>query len=106
MQPDILFIRNERLGIIGKKYVEGTPDLIMEILSPSNWLYDRREKMQVYQEAGVNEYWIVDPRARAVEVCVLEEGAYLLVGQFERGDRAQSQVVAGFEVAVDEVFRR
>ncbi|MFQ5854844.1 MAG: Uma2 family endonuclease [Anaerolineae bacterium] len=103
-QPDILFIRAERLDIIGEKNVEGAPDLIVEILSPSNWLYDRREKMQVYQEAGVAEYWIVDPRTRTIEMHVLEQGTYLLVGQYGPGEVIQSQVVPGFEVRVDEVF--
>jgi Putative restriction endonuclease len=50
-----------------ENYIGGTPDLIVEILPPSNWLYDRREKMRVYQEAGVPEYWMVDPRAETVE---------------------------------------
>lgn len=103
-QPDILFIRTERLDILGEKYVEGVPDLVMEILSPSNWLYDRREKMEVYQEAGVPEYWIVDPRARTVEVYVLEEGAYLLIGRYGQEETARSQVLSGFEVPVDEIF--
>jgi len=104
LQPDILFIRAERLDIIGEDYVEGAPDLVMEILSPSNWLYDRREKKQVYQEGGVSEYWIVDPRARTVEVYQLEGGSYLLVGQYGSGEAAQSSGISGFEVPVDEVF--
>lgn len=47
LQPDIIFVRAERLDIIHENYIEGAPDLIVEILSPSNWLYDRREKMRV-----------------------------------------------------------
>jgi len=104
LQPDILFIRRERMNIIGDDYVEGAPDLIVEILSPSNWLYDRREKMQAYQDVGVVEYWIVDPRARTVEVYVLEHGAYRLVGQYGLGEVAQSPVIVGFQIPVDEVF--
>jgi len=103
-QPDILFIRAERLDIIGEKNVEGVPDLIIEILSPSNWLYDRREKMEVYEEAGVPEYWIVDPRIRVIEVYVLEEGGFLQKGEYGPGEVARSQVLAGFEVLVDEIF--
>jgi Uma2 family endonuclease len=68
LQPDLVFVRAERLDIIQENYIEGTPDLIIEILSPSNWLYDRREKMRVYQEAGVPVYWIVDPRALTIEI--------------------------------------
>jgi Uma2 family endonuclease len=103
-QPDILFIRKERLDIIGEEYVEGAPDLVMEILSPGNWLYDRREKKQVYQEGGVAEYWIVDPRTKTIEVYRLEGGSYLLIGQYVPGEVAKSPGVPGFEISVDEVF--
>lgn len=104
VQPDILFVRAERRDIIGEEYVEGAPDLVVEVLSPSNWLYDRTEKFRVYQEAGVPEYWIVDYRARTVEVFVLEEGTYALLGKSGVGEVAHSKVLQGFEVAVDEVF--
>jgi Uma2 family endonuclease len=104
LQPDIVFVRTERLGIVGEAYVEGTPDLLVEILSPSNWLYDRREKMQAYQEAGVAEYWIVDPRALTIEVYVLEESTYVLMGQYRIGEVAHSQVLPGFEVSVETIF--
>src|SRR5262245_66019923 len=55
LQPDIVFVRTERSGMVGEAYIEGAPDLLVKILSPSNWLYDRREKMQAYQEAGRSE---------------------------------------------------
>jgi Uma2 family endonuclease len=104
LQPDIVFIRAERLDIIRENYIEGTPDLIIEILSPSNWLYDRREKLQVYQEAGVLEYWIVDPRAEIIEIYILEQGIYRLAGQYGRGAVASSLVLGGFQVPVDVIF--
>jgi Uma2 family endonuclease len=104
LQPDVLFIRTDRLDIIEEDYVEGAPDLVMEILSPSNWLYDRGEKMQAYQNGGVAEYWIVDPRATTIEVYLLEQGVYLLVGKYGPGEAAQSQILPGFETSVDEVL--
>ena len=104
VQPDILFVHADRRHIIGEEYVEGTPDLVVEILSPSSWLYDRKEKFLAYQAAGVQEYWIVDPRACTIEVFTLEGQTYALQGKFGPGERAPSQVLAGFEVAVDEVF--
>ncbi len=63
VQPDILFIAQERLDIVQEKFIAGAPDLIVEILSPSNWLDDRRDKYEVYEATGVREYWIVDPDA-------------------------------------------
>lgn len=104
VEPDILFIQRVRLDIIGKKYVEGAPDLVVEILSPSNWLYDRREKMEVYRVAGVQEYWIVDPRAKTVEVFSLEGDAYLLLGNYGVERAAVSQVVEGFSIGVADIF--
>ena len=104
LQPDIVFVRSERLHIIQEHYIEGTPDLVVEILSPSNWLYDRREKLRVYQEAGVPEYWIVDPRAQTIEIYVLEQGVYRLAGQYDRGAVAASRLLPGFEVPVEAIF--
>jgi len=104
LQPDIIFIQAARQEIIGEETVEGAPDLIIEILSPGNWLYDRRTKMRVYQEGGVREYWIVEPRTQTIEVYILEEGTFLLTGQYQAGEKAVSQVVAGFEIPVADVF--
>ena len=104
VQPDIVFVRADRRDIMGEDYVEGAPDLVVEVLSPSNWLYDRREKLLAYQQARVPEYWIVDYRARTIEVRVLEGGRYTLLEEFRSGEAARSQVLAGFEIAVDDLF--
>lgn len=104
LQPDILFVRGERRAIVGANYVEGAPDLVVEVLSPSNWMYDRGEKMEAYREGGVPEYWVVDYRERSIEVFVLEEGVYVLTGRFGSGQSARSPALAGFEIAVDDVF--
>lgn len=73
-QPDLLFIKSDNLSIIGKKKIEGAPDLIMEVLSPSTGYYDLRHKKDVYGAKGVREYWIVDPMERSVEIHVNTEG--------------------------------
>jgi Uma2 family endonuclease len=104
LQPDIVFVRTDRRDIIQEHYIEGVPDLIVEILSPSNWLYDRREKLQVYQQAGVPEYWIVDPRAETIEIYAFEQSIYRLAGQYGKGAVASSQVLGGFQVPVDAIF--
>jgi len=104
VQPDVFFISKERLGIIHESQIEGAPDLVLEVLSPSNWLTDRREKFQIYAEGGVREYWIADPKARTVEVFVLRDGAYELLGSFGPGERARSEILPGFEPAIDEIF--
>ena len=68
VQPDILFVSKERLGIIGEKQVTGAPDLVVEILSPSTAHRDRGVKLDLYARRGVREYWIVDPDEDAVDV--------------------------------------
>ncbi|MFQ5616599.1 MAG: Uma2 family endonuclease [Anaerolineales bacterium] len=104
IQPDLVFVSEERESIIGEENIEGVPDLIIEILSPSNWLFDRRDKFQLYESTGVGEYWIVDYRARKVEIFVLEKGAFTLLGEWREGEIAHSRVLPGFSIAVDDVF--
>ncbi|HEO65024.1 MAG TPA: Uma2 family endonuclease [Spirochaetes bacterium] len=63
-QPDLLFISNDRLSIITEKRVVGSPDLVIEILSPNTRNLDLTAKYRVYEEKGVLEYWIVDPEKK------------------------------------------
>ena len=104
VEPDIVFVKTERIEIVTKQYIEGAPDLVVEVLSPSNWTYDRQEKYEVYRAAGVSEYWIVDTRAKTIEVFNLEGGAYILSGKFVSGQAATSTALIGFSIPVDEVF--
>ena len=103
-QPDILCIRSERLHIIGETLIDGAPDLVMEVLSPSNPAHDRSLKYQLYAEAGVPEYWIIDPHERRVEVFVLRGRDYELLGRYGDDDTARSEVLEGFAFKPDEVF--
>ena len=103
-EPDILFVAKEHADRIGEK-VYGPPDLVMEVTSLSTRRTDRVDKFVEYAQAGVREYWIVDPDSRTVEVFVLREGAYELLGKWGMGERARSELLEGFEVAVEEVFR-
>lgn len=75
MEPDLVFVRKERLGVLSDRGVEGPPDLIVEIVSPSTAGRDRGVKLDRYRHFGVAEYWIVDAEARAVEVWDLGAGA-------------------------------
>lgn len=104
VQPDILFIHQERLSIIANDGVRGVPDLIVEILSPTNAGYDRERKFRLYEKVGVPEYWLVDNRAKMVEVYVLDGSSYRLDGKYGMGDTAVSRQIAGFQVAVDSII--
>ncbi len=103
VQPDILFIHKARLDIIKERWIDGAPDLIVEILSPGNWIDDRRTKYRLYALSGVREYWIVDPDKRQIEVFVLRGGDYELIGRFGPEETARSEVLPGFAVLVGEV---
>ncbi|SRR6185312_10236306 len=67
LQPDLLFIENKNLNIVHKKRLYGTPNLIIEILSPSTSQLDFEEKKSVYERFGVQEYFIVDPNTKSVD---------------------------------------
>ena len=66
--------------IIKNNGVVGTPDLVIEIISPSSFKHDRGHKKDVYEEIGVKEYWIVHPNDKAIEVQVLKDGKFVLGG--------------------------
>ena len=104
VQPDLVFVSIANAGIIGEMNIVGVPDLLVEILSPSNISHDRRLKFRVYAEAGVREYWIVSPRQQTIEVWVLAGHVYTLFGKFRGDDMVRSEVLAGFSVNAGEVF--
>jgi Uma2 family endonuclease len=103
VQPDLLFIRQERLAMVKENFIEGAPDLIVEVLSPSNPDLDRRIKFQIYAQAGVAEYWLVDPEHRQIEVYVLRGQAYALAGTFGPEQQLRSEVLAAFAGPVGEI---
>lgn len=104
VQPDLVFVASERMDIVTERAIEGVPDLVVEVLSPSNWLYDRRLKFALYAEIGVREYWIVDPDGRTVEVFSLQDGDYELQDRVTSGATLRSELLSGFEMAVDDIF--
>jgi len=103
VQPDLLFIRNDRLHIYGPTGpVEGAPDLVVEIVSPSSQVMDRVRKAALYADSGVSEYWIVDPEKREVQVLVLAQGRYEPV-ESDAGE-LPSTVIPGLVVDPDVLF--
>jgi Uma2 family endonuclease len=77
LQPDILFIAKENLGIIKNGKVKGAPDLIIEILSPGNKRHDTEKKKAAYEKFGVKEYFVTDPETKETITWYLQNGAYV-----------------------------
>lgn len=102
VQPDLLFVSRERAAIVGVRNVQGAPDLIVEILSPSTAAVDRTIKLELYARAGVREYWIVDRDARLVEVHVFGPTRHHRVHD-DRG-AVRSDVLPSLSVRVADIF--
>ena len=82
VQPDKLFILKEREYIIKNNFIEGPPDLVIEILSPGNEKLDRFTKMKYYAMFGVPEYWLIDYEIRILEQYVLKRDLFERAGVF------------------------
>ena len=80
LQPDLMVVCDPKK--IDEHGVRGAPDLVIEILSDSSQRIDRVVKFNLYRQAGVQEYWIVDPATRTVSVYTLEDGAYHAAAAF------------------------
>jgi Uma2 family endonuclease len=103
VQPDLLYIPDSRKEIIQKR-IEGAPDLIIEILSPSNAYYDLRQKKDIYQKFGVKEYIIVDPVAFNCELYILKDGAYQLQQKAEKAEKLNSVLLSGLSFDLSKIF--
>ena len=94
-QPDITFIRKENSDIIREDGIYGAPDIIIEILSPSTAHYDLNEKKQVYKQAGVQEYQVVDPENKETKGFFLKSGKF--VKPVSGKGKITSQILNNFE---------
>ncbi|RMF31140.1 MAG: Uma2 family endonuclease [Chloroflexi bacterium] len=102
-EPDVLFMAREHYDRVGEQAF-GPPDLVIEVTSPATRRVDRTIKFVEYAQAGISEYWIVDPEAKSIEVFVLREGAYELLGKWGPGETAHSALLEGFQVDIAALF--
>jgi len=104
VQPDILFISNERLSVLTEENVQGAPDLIVEILSPATRERDLGIKKKIYARFGVREYWIVDPEKETIEIWSLKASGFKLHQTFQRNDNLRSPLLPGLEIPLSSIF--
>ena len=102
--PDLVYVSKERSDIVTEKNIQGVPDLLVEILSPTTAANDRRVKRTLYERFGVPEYWIVDPEAETVQVYRLSDGRYGICLEFRKKDALDSPLLPGLSIPLSEVF--
>jgi len=101
VQPDILVVCDK--SKIGEEGIRGAPDLVIEILSPSNTAIEMEEKRCLYRDAGVREYWVADPKNNRVTVYRFRDDG-VLTETYESADTAPVGIFPGFGIALDRVF--
>jgi len=105
LQPDIFYISEERKSDLIKERIEGAPDLVIEILSPSTAYYDLRQKKNIYEKFGVKEYIIIDPIEQNAEIYTLKEGVYFLHQKAENNESINSSLLPGFGIELGKLFK-
>ena len=104
-EPDVLFVSRENLQKRQEQFWE-TANLVVEVVSPDNPDRDLIDKRRDYALAGIEEYWIIDPRDDSIQVLHLREGQYHDAGRSMRIGTAVSVVLPGFNMNVGQLFDR
>jgi Uma2 family endonuclease len=104
VQPDIIVVCD--LNKIQRKGCVGAPDIAIEILSPGNSKREMHDKYDLYEEAGVKEYWVVFPEEQVVQIYELREGKYQSKKPLANGDKITTPILEGFELELDEIFTK
>ncbi len=102
-EPDVAVVRKERLHLVQEHGMEGGPDIAVEIVSRDSRHRDTVDKRRLYQEAGVSEYWLIDPVKREAVFLRLKDGQYEAVA-LEEGRIFRSTVLPGFFLELDWLF--
>ena len=106
VQPDVMFISDAKAHILTDANVQGAPDLVVEVLSPSTASRDWRTKLDLYAEYGVQEYWVVDPDGKRVWVMARVDGVLGEVGNYGKEDTLISPTLPGFIAELSQVFQQ
>jgi len=106
VEPDLLFVSSERARVLTDKNVQGAPDLVVEIGSPSTRRRDEKTKLQLYERFGVQEYWVVDPDLDAIKVYRLIEGRYQRTAELTLAahDVLSTPLIPRLELSLADIF--
>ncbi|MEM8559495.1 MAG: Uma2 family endonuclease [Bacteroidota bacterium] len=108
VQPDVVFVATDRLDIITETHLEGTPSLVVEVVSPSSRRRDEQTKRHLYAQYGIPEYWVVDPDADTVQVFRLDASArrYARAAALANGDTLTTPLLPGWSLSLARLFAR
>ncbi len=104
-QPDIVFVSKENAGIVKEKAIFGSPDLVVEVISPSTLKRDTEDKKRLYAKFGVKELWLIFPGEKAVEVFSLKDGDYEVCSFGYDSGKVKSCILEGFELNLEQLFK-
>ena len=109
VEPDLFYVRRERSRIFTDRACEGPPDLVVEIVSPSNRRHDLERKRELYARHGVPEYWLLEPDDETVRqltdpVALSGVGHYTSERLYRAGDTLATAVIPGLAIAVADIF--
>ncbi len=104
VQPDISIICDgSKLDKLG---CNGSPDLVVEIISPGNTAHDTVIKYEIYEEAAIKEYWMIDPDKRMVLTFALQDRKYVGIKPYVEGQLIRSTLFPGLKIRVNDIFRK
>jgi len=108
-QPGLLFISKERLNIIGESKIEGSPDLVVEILSPSNNINDAERrpisyKKHIYETTGVKEYWLINVEKQTLTLYKHIDNELRWQKDIQKNEVLKSEIIQGFELKLSNIF--
>ncbi|MGH9386498.1 MAG: Uma2 family endonuclease, partial [Vicinamibacterales bacterium] len=108
VEPDLLFIAADQADILTSANVQGSPALVIEILSPSTRKRDQGIKRQLFDRAGVREYWMVDPEREVVSVFRREaDGGFVEAPALtERAESLTTRLIPGLAIRIGDLFKR
>lgn len=100
VQPDLFYVPGEQKRIVKETRIDGAPGLVIEVISPSSSRKDRMQKLSIYQRAGVQHYWLINPEEKTLECFALRDGSYFLAATGMDEDVVDNPGFPGLSVAL------
>jgi Uma2 family endonuclease len=104
-EPDLIYVASDRVRIIGDQAINGAPNLLVEVLSPSTAKRDRTVKAQLYARLGVEHYWLIDPDAERVETFELADDSYRSVAVLDGASALDPPLFPGLRIDLSSLWR-